>query len=150
MKTISILILATLLVSPLLYAQENSGQTNTIRVAVAIKVLPIPFLFETGVAGNLKLTHQSLSFTPNPCNESDKRFSSVFPCNNHLISPISLNFNDIERIKRRSYLFIIPNRIFVRKRTGETYSFTTFKRKKIIDAFNKFKSENSFVGLKYK
>jgi hypothetical protein len=148
MKTISILILATLLVSPLLYAQENSGQTNTIKSAVTIKSTVIPFLFETGVAGKLNLTQQSLSSTPNPCNESDKRFSSIFPCNNHLINPINLNFGDIERIKRRSYLFIIPNKIFVRKKSGETYLFATFKRKKIIYAFNKFKLENSTVGLK--
>ena len=132
-----------LLVSTTIYAQKK-----IIRCVIDIKGTPLPFLFQTNVGGNLEIDQKGLTFTPNPCNELDKKYSSIFPCNNHLIKTINLDFRDISRIKRRNFLFIIPNRVFVKGTSGETYLFGTFKRRYIIDAFNKYKSENTLTNLK--
>ena len=148
MKPELVIILAIIFLSGPLYAQENAGPKDTIRSNIVIKTTPIPFLFETVVSGYLGINHQNLSFTPRPCSEKDRKASSIFPCNDHLINKIDLNFGDIAKIRRRSYLFIIPNRLFIRKSSGETYLFVTSKRKRIIDAYKKYKLVNPAIGLK--
>ena len=132
-----------LFISTVLYAQKK-----TIRSAIEIKWTPIPFLFQTGVGGNLEIDQKSLSFTPNPCREEDKKYSSIFPCNNHLIKNINLNFSEIAKIKRHNFLFVIPNRIFVKATNGDAYLFVTFKRRYIINTYKKYKSENALTNLK--
>lgn len=131
----------------LLYAQKKNNQKSEFNSAIIIKMTPIPFLFETGVGGKLKLDRDSLSFTPYPCRASDKRFSTIIPCNNDLIKNINFDFNSILQIKRRNYLLIVPNRILVKTKDGNAFIFTTFKRRKIIDYYKVYKLENSSVSF---
>ncbi|SOD91742.1 hypothetical protein [Spirosoma fluviale] len=148
MKTGLLLTLIILFLSDLVYSQEKDIPKDMIKSKVVVKMTFVPFLFETVVSGYFDINQQKLSFTPSPCSEIDKKYSSVFPCNNHLINKIDLNFSDIAKISRRSYLFIVPNRIFIKKVTGETYLFITSKRRHIINAYKKYRLENSSIDPK--
>lgn len=141
------LVIFILAVASRLYAQHDTGINKSLKSAVVIKITPLPFLFESAVAGTLQLTNESLSFIPKECTERDKKFSAIFPCNNHLINTIQLNFSELSTIRRRNYLLIFPNRIIVRKPNGETYLFFTYKRKRIIDAFKKYTFEHASVSI---
>ncbi|GAB3562797.1 hypothetical protein GCM10027578_05570 [Spirosoma luteolum] len=104
---------------------------------------PIPFLFETGVGGSIKLFKDNITFLPSPCRENDNKFSTIFPCNNNLIKDIVLPFDSIKLIKRRNYLFLIPNRLLVKKNDNTAFIFVTYKRKKIIELYKRRKNPNS-------
>lgn len=124
------------------HAQQKIHQEKEIRSAVVIKATPLPFLFETTVGGILYVEQEALLFTPYPCSDKDRKFSSIFPCNNYLINELRLQFDDVSKIKRRNFLFLFPNRIVVKKTNGETYLFFTYRRKLIIDIYNRYKAKN--------
>jgi hypothetical protein len=130
------------------HAQETSPRKRGLNSAIIIKFTPLPFLFETVVGGNLTVDQQNLLFTPFPCSEKDKKASSVFPCNNHLIKNVALGFNEISKVRRRNFLLFIPNRLFVKKLSGETYIFVTRKRKIIIDTYRQYSVQQASLGLK--
>lgn len=146
-KIILIAALLCIYTSSSLLAQSNVSQRVKPNSAIIIKFTPLPFLFETGVGGNLVVDNESIAFTPVDCSEKDKKASSLFPCNNHLISNVTLNFAEVSKIKRRNFLLLIPNRVFVKKTTGEVYIFTTFSRKHIIDKYNSYKIQQVSLGL---
>jgi hypothetical protein len=128
------------------FSQDQTFQEKGFRSGIIIKSTPLPFLFETVVGGNLKVNQEGMSFIPFQCSENDKNASSLMPCNNHLIKNVILNFSDVAKIKRRSFLFLFPNRIFVKKLTGEAYIFITYRRKSIIDNYNNYETQR--VSLK--
>lgn len=148
MKNSILTILIVLWVVVPLRAQQEASQRKSIKSGIIIKSTPLPFLFETAVGGNIEVKQGSLSFTPFPCGQSDNKVSSIFPCNNFLINNINLGFNDISKIKRRNFLLLFPNRVLVKKLSGETYLFTTYRRRVIIDAYNEYKAKNSSLGMK--
>jgi hypothetical protein len=134
-----VLIVTLLFIQFASFSQDQTFQEKEFRSGIIIKSTPLPFLFETIVGGNLKVNQESISFIPFQCSEDDKNASSLMPCNDHLIKNVILNFSDVTKIKRRSFLFLFPNRIFVKKSTGEAYIFTTYRRRSIIDNYNNYK-----------
>jgi hypothetical protein len=130
------------------HAQETFPRRSGLNSAIIIKFTPLPFLFETVVGGNLTVDQQNLLFTPFPCSEKDKKASSVFPCNNHLIKNVVLGFNEISKVRRRNFLLFIPNRLFIKKLSGETYTFVTRKRKIIIDTYRQYRVQQASLGPK--
>ncbi|MFN4146812.1 MAG: hypothetical protein ACK4GN_13380 [Runella sp.] len=113
---------------------------DTVRAGLMIKITFIPLVGESGVAGKLVMTNDSLFFTAIPCSEKEKKRSNIIPCNAHLIKPIRLSFKQIKKIQKRGYLFLIPNRLFVQTIDNESYIFGTYRRKLIKRRFEKAKS----------
>jgi hypothetical protein len=130
------------------HAQETFPRKSGSNSAIIIKTTPLPFLFETVVGGKLTVDQQNVLFTPSPCSEKDKKTSSIFPCNSHLISNVVLGFNEISNVRRRNFLLFIPNRLFIKKTGGETYIFVTRKRKTIIDTYTQYRIQQASLGLK--
>lgn len=137
-KTLAIILLVSYLINQV-YAQDSILTTHRFRSGIIIKSTPIPFVFETGIGGTLLVSQQQLCFMPDSCSNKDKFFQSVFPCNNYLFKPITINFETVTKIKRRNYLFLFPNRLFVMNKRGNSYLFFTYRRRRIIDAFNHYK-----------
>jgi hypothetical protein len=147
MKLIILTTLLLVCVISFSHAQETSPWKRESNSAIIIKFTPLPFLFETVVGGNLTVDQQNLLFTPFPCSEKDKKASSIFPCNSHLINNVALGFNEISKVRRRNFLLFIPNRLLVKKLSGETYLFVTRKRKIIIDAYRQYRVQHASLGF---
>lgn len=143
MKNSFLLVLLLAGISNPLQAQEEIFRERTLKSGIVIKATPLPFLFETIVGGSIGVKEDGLLFAPWPCIDKDIKYSTVFPCNSYLIKEMSLRFDDISKIRRRNYLFLFPNRIYVRKTNGENYLFITYRRKVIIDAFNNYKTKKN-------
>jgi hypothetical protein len=131
-----ILILSSFLFGKATKAQDITPKDSIVVASLIIKVLPIPFLFEGGIDGKIQITKQELVFRSSPALKIQKELSAIFPSNQHLIKSIVLKYSNIEKIRRRSYLFIFPNRLRIVMKDGESYLFHTWKRKKIIIAYN--------------
>jgi hypothetical protein len=111
------------------FSQEKADTFNT---ALIIKMLPFQSIVGTVVYGRISVTNDSLFFKSTPCSERAKKMSPIFPCNSHLIKPVGVSFQEIKKMKRRAYFFLIPNRLFIQTKTNDTYLFITYKRRAII------------------
>ncbi|MCY7351200.1 MAG: hypothetical protein LH606_11110 [Cytophagaceae bacterium] len=100
---------------------------------------PIPFLFEVIISGRLELTENQISFMAFPCTGNNGGYGQwIFPCNNHLFKNVEIPFPDVQKIRRRNYLFIVPNRMMITMKNGNRYLFATWHRGKIIRTFREF------------
>ena len=117
------------------FTQEKVDTFNT---ALIIKMLPFQSIVGTVVYGRISVSNDSLFFKSTPCSERAKKMSSIFPCNAHLIKPIGVSFQEIKKMKRRAYFFLIPNRLFIQTKTNDTYLFITYKRRAIIRKYQSY------------
>jgi len=145
MKLITVFfLLPFLLVTTKSVAQMKAETFNT---GLIIKMLPFQTILGTVVYGKMRISEDSLFFSTKPCSESAKKRASVLPCNAHLFKPMALSFGDIKKINRRAFLFLIPNRIFIKTKTNETYLFITYKRKMIIRKYQTYlATSNEVIG----
>lgn len=112
-------------------ATAQSADSLRLKGAVAIKSSFLPFFGEGIVVGQLILNKSAINFTSTPCPEKDKA-SRLAPCNDHLISPFTIQYAQIEKVSRRNYLFIFPNRVYVRMKDNSSYSFIVNRRGKFM------------------
>ena len=94
---------------------------------VIIKFSFLPFLFETSVSGKIYAYDSKFEFIPDTCIApvKNKWVYTLFPCNNHLFKTSQVDYRDIVKIRRRNYLFIIPNRLFIETNRGNEYLIST-------------------------
>ncbi|MCP1383097.1 hypothetical protein [Runella salmonicolor] len=109
----------------------SQNKIDTSKASIVLKLSYAPFVGETVVFGKIITTSDSLFFNTTPCNELAKKLSPVFPCNAHLIKPIGVSFKEIKKMKRRAFLFLFPNRLFIQTKSNDTYLFITYKRRLI-------------------
>ncbi|NBB19945.1 hypothetical protein GVN20_11335 [Runella sp. CRIBMP] len=109
----------------------SQNKIDTVNVGLIIKMTPFQSIFGTVVYGKIRVSSDSLFFNTTPCNELAKKLSPVFPCNAHLIKPIGVSFKEIKKMKRRAFLFLFPNRLFIQTKNNDTYLFITYKRRLI-------------------
>ncbi|AQG81557.1 hypothetical protein AWR27_20920 [Spirosoma montaniterrae] len=124
-------------------AKECVTIGDSIRVGLVLKTTPLPLLAETLINGSLQVTEAGITYSPQPCfikdRKLERKFSTIFPCNNHLVKTLTLSFEDVVAVRRRSYLFLVPNRVLIIDKNRQTYLFITFKRRTIINAYKRFK-----------
>ncbi len=111
---------------------------DTTNASIVLKLSFYPVIGETVVYGKIIMTKDSLFFNAVPCKEKWKKWSSIIPCNAHLIKPIGVSFQEIKKMKRRAYFFLIPNRLFIQTKTNDTYLFITYKRRAIIRKYQSY------------
>ena len=113
MKIYNLILAFTLYIVCLTYgsASPNPDSLN-VSSRVVIKATFLPFLGEAYIRGRATLTTTELYFSAFPCREDVVHFMT--PCNNHLVKSVVVKYSDIERISRRNYLFLIPDRLYIK------------------------------------
>jgi hypothetical protein len=77
------------------------------------------------VGGRLKITNKRLIFEAHAVNIQKQ--------------VLEVPLNQIKEVGQRNTMFIVPNGIFVRLKTGVEYKFVVWGRNELIDLINKFK-----------
>jgi hypothetical protein len=128
------------------YAQSMIARRDSVlQSSIVIKLTPHPLLFEAAVAGEIVIGGQDLRFSANKRTRIEEAYSSILPSNQHLIKDQILDYKDIEKIRRRNYLFLIPNRLRILMKNGDSYIFLTWRRKKIFDAYKRYQASSSLA-----
>ena len=121
----------------------GSRRDSVLRVTLIIRTLPIPFLFEGGIDAEVTIGQENLKINALKKTSQDQYFLPAITNNNHLIKDQTLDYGEIAKVRRRSFLFIIPNRLRIVMKNGDGYLLLTWRRKKIIDAFKLYKASHS-------
>jgi hypothetical protein len=97
------------------------------------------------VNGSLKVGSNSLDFivAPNCYDYGFTPFNKIVeffvPCHNEVFKDIRIDFKNIKKISRRSYLLIWPNILRIKTDQNKVYKFKIWKRKAIIDRIKSYK-----------
>lgn len=81
------------------------------------------------VGETLKTTNKRLIFEPHDFNIQKE--------------PLEISLDQIEKIKPRNTLGIVPNGILVKLKNGKEYKFVVWKRKELIELINKNRYKKS-------
>jgi ribosomal protein L36 len=104
--------------------------SSMVRGRIIIKSLFLPFLFESGIDGRVGVTDTELVFKSDSCS-SRYSLSWFAPCNGNIVPSIRINIANIKAVRRRNFLFLIPNRLYVICNDNTRFLFLINKRGKI-------------------
>ena len=135
MKKIVIFVLLSNLTWLNSFSQSPRSKFN---VAMVLKFTYLPLISELAIPGTMEVTKDSIFFRPAQCSDAQKKLKNFAPCNGHHVKSMAIDFREIEKIKNRGYLFIIPNRLFIVDRKNNGYLFITYHRRKIKRAYREF------------
>jgi hypothetical protein len=97
--------------------------------------------------GELAFYSDYIAFKPKDCFSPglDKLAKAeMFPCNNHLIKELRINFSEIKKIRRGYRLAIlVPNMLVIKDREGRKFRFQVWGRGKLVKFVKKEIEEGS-------
>jgi hypothetical protein len=98
----------------------------------------IPFYLPM-VRVELNANTYRLSIIPKTENDKQLYFISI----QHLIKDIEIKWENIEKLRKRSWLFLLPNRLYIKMKDKKRFFIMTYHRKNIIRQYEAWKASQN-------